>query len=66
VLVIIKFKIMWIPITIGNYVKEHLKKNPNERGNVLKVRFQALENDSPRQGQKISEQGRALLNVPNS
>jgi hypothetical protein len=65
-IVILNFKIMWIPISIDDYVQVHLKKNPNEKENVLKVRIEALENDSPRQGQKILEQGSALLNVPNS
>jgi hypothetical protein len=32
-------KIMWIPITIDDYVKVHLKKNPNEKGNGLRVRI---------------------------
>jgi hypothetical protein len=57
---------MWIPITIDDYVKVHLKKNPNENEKVLRVRTEALENDSPRQGQKILERGSALLNRPNS
>jgi hypothetical protein len=60
------YKIMWIPITIDDYVKVHLKKNPNENEKVLRVRIEALENDSPRQGQKILERGSALLNGPNS
>jgi hypothetical protein len=30
---------MWIPITIDDYVKVHLKKNPNEK--VLRVRIEA-------------------------
>jgi hypothetical protein len=58
----LNFEIMWIPITIDDYVKVHLKKNPNEKEKVLRVRIEALENDSPRQGQKILEQGSALLN----
>ena len=62
----LNFEIMWIPITIDDYVKVHLKKNPNEKENVLRVRIEVLENSSPRQGQKILEQGSALLNGPNS
>ena len=57
---------MWIPITIDEYVKIHLEKNPKENEKVLRVRIESLENDSPRQGQKILEQGSALLNVSNS
>ena len=57
---------MWTPISVNNFAILYLKKNPNEKENVLKVRIEALENDSPRQGQKILEQGSAPLNVPNS
>ena len=56
---------MWIPITIDDYVKIHLQNNPNEKEKVLRVRIEALKHVSPRQGQKILEQGSALLNVPN-
>ena len=59
-------KNMWIPFSIDDYVKVHLKKNSYERENVLRVRIEALENDSPRQGQKNLEQGSVLLNGPNS
>ena len=57
---------MWIPISIDEFVKVHLKKNPNEKENVLRVRIEVLENDSPCQGHKILEQGSALLTGPNS
>ena len=57
---------MWTPISIDDYIKDHLKKNPNENEKVLRVRIEAQENNSPRQGQKILEQGSALLNGPNS
>jgi hypothetical protein len=56
---------MWIPISIDDYVKVLLKKYPNEKENVLRVRIEVLENDSPRQGQNILEQGSARLNRPN-
>jgi hypothetical protein len=39
------FKIMWIPITIDDYVKLHLQKNPNENEKVLKVRIEAALDD---------------------
>jgi hypothetical protein len=32
---------MWIPITIDEYVKIHLQKNPNENEKVLRVRIEA-------------------------
>ena len=57
---------MWILITIDDYIKDHLKKNPNENEKVLRVRIEVLEHDSPRQGQKNFEQGSVLLNGPNS
>ena len=57
---------MWTPITIDDFVKIHLKKNPNENEKVLRVRIEVLEHDSPRQGQKNLEQGSVLLNGPNS
>jgi len=44
---------MRIPITIADYVKHHLENNPNENEKVVRVRIEVLENDSPRQGQKI-------------
>ena len=56
---------MWLPITLDDYIKYHLENNPNENEKVLRVRIEAQENNSPRQGQKILEQGSALLNVPN-
>ena len=31
------YKIMWIPITLDEYLKLHLKKNPNENEKVLRV-----------------------------
>lgn len=61
----LNYKIMWIPISIDDYVKVLLKKYPNEKENVLRVRIEVLENDSPRQGQNILEQGSARLNRPN-
>jgi len=36
---------MWIPITIDDYVKVHLKKNPNENEKVLRVRIEAALDD---------------------
>ena len=36
---------MQIPITIDDYVKVHLKKNPNEKENVLRVRIEAALDD---------------------
>jgi hypothetical protein len=57
---------MRTPISVDKFVKLHLKKNPTENGKVLRVRIKVLENDSPRQGQKILELGSALLNGPNS
>jgi len=36
---------MWIPISIDEYVKVHLKKNPNESENVLRVRLEAALDD---------------------
>lgn len=36
---------MWIPITIDEYVKIHLKKNPNENEKVLRVRIEAALDD---------------------
>jgi hypothetical protein len=36
---------MWIPITIDEYVKIHLQKNPNEKENVLRVRIEAALDD---------------------
>ena len=46
VLVINKnFKIMWIPITIDDFVKLHLQKNPNENEKVLRVRIEAALDD---------------------
>ena len=56
---------MWTPITIDDYIKDHLKKNPNENEKVLRVRIEALKHVSPSQGQKILEQGSALLNEHN-
>jgi hypothetical protein len=56
---------MWILITIDDYIKDHLKKNPNENEKVLRVRIEVLEHDSPRQGQKNLEQGSILLNGTN-
>jgi hypothetical protein len=41
----LNFKIMWIPITIDDYVKVHLKKNPNENEKVLRVRIEAALED---------------------
>jgi len=38
----LNFKIMWIPISIDDYVKVHLNKNPNEKENVLRVRIEVL------------------------
>lgn len=43
--IILNFKIMWIPITIDDYVKVHLKKNPNENEKVLRVRIEAALDD---------------------
>jgi len=57
---------MWIPISIDDYVKVHLKKDPNEDEKVLRIRIKVLEHDSPRQGQKNLRQGSALRNGPNS
>ncbi len=57
---------MWIPISVDEFIKLHLEKNPKENEKVLGVRIEVLENDSPRQGQKILELGSALLNEPNS
>ena len=57
---------MWIPISVDEFIKLHLEKNPKENEKVLRVRIEVLENDSPRQGQKILELGSALLNEPNS
>lgn len=39
------YKIMWIPITIDEYLKLHLKKNPNENEKVLRVRIEAALDD---------------------
>ncbi|MBK9392075.1 MAG: hypothetical protein IPN68_18510 [Bacteroidetes bacterium] len=36
---------MWIPISIDEYVKVHLKKNPNESENILRVRLEAALDD---------------------
>jgi hypothetical protein len=36
---------MWIPVTIDDYVKVHLKKNPNENEKVLRVRIEAALDD---------------------
>lgn len=36
---------MWTPITIDEYVKIHLKENPNEKENVLRVRIEAALDD---------------------
>lgn len=36
---------MWIPITIDEYLKLHLKKNPNENEKVLRVRIEAALDD---------------------
>jgi hypothetical protein len=41
----LNFKIMWIPITIDDYVKVHLKKNSNENEKVLRVRIEAALDD---------------------
>ena len=41
----INYKIMWIPITIDDYVKLHLKKNPKENEKVLRVRLEAALGD---------------------
>jgi hypothetical protein len=38
-------KIMWVPITIDDYVKLHLQKNPNENEKVLRVRIEAALDD---------------------
>jgi hypothetical protein len=42
---------MWTPISVNRFVKLYLKENPNENEKVLRVRIEALENGSPRQGQ---------------
>lgn len=39
------YKIMWIPITLDEYLKLHLKKNPNENEKVLRVRIEAALDD---------------------
>lgn len=39
------YKIMWIPITIDEYLKLHLNKNPNENEKVLRVRIEAALDD---------------------
>ena len=57
---------MWTPISVNNFAILYLKKNPNEKENVLRVRIEVLENDSPCQGHKILEKGSALLTGPNS
>ena len=57
---------MWIPITVDEFVKLHLKEHPEENEKVLRARLEVLENESPRQGQKILEQGNTLLNESNS
>jgi hypothetical protein len=57
---------MWIPISLNKFIELNFKKHPEENEKVLRVRLEALGNDSPRQGQKILEQGSALLNEPNS
>lgn len=36
---------MWTPISIDKYVKVHLKKNPNEIENVVRVRLEAALDD---------------------
>ena len=36
---------MWVPITIDEYVKLHLQKNPNENEKVLRVRIEAALDD---------------------
>ena len=36
---------MWTPISIDKYVKVHLKKNPDEKENVLRVRLEAALDD---------------------
>lgn len=36
---------MWTPISIDKYVKIHLKKNPNEKENVLRIRLEAALDD---------------------
>jgi hypothetical protein len=36
---------MWTPISIDRYVKIHLKKNPNEKEIVLRVRLEAALDD---------------------
>ena len=36
---------MWNPISIDQFVKIHLKKNPNEKENVLRVRLEAALDD---------------------
>jgi hypothetical protein len=41
----LNYKIMWIPITIDEYVKIHLQNNPNENEKVLRVRIEAALDD---------------------
>ena len=36
---------MWIPVTIDEYVKIHLQKNPDENEKVLRVRIEAALDD---------------------
>jgi len=36
---------MWTPISIDKYVKVHLKKNPDEKENVLRIRLEAALDD---------------------
>jgi hypothetical protein len=38
-------KIMWIPITIDEYVKIYLQENPDEKEKVLRVRIEAAIDD---------------------
>ncbi len=40
-----KYKIIWIPVTIDEYVKIHLQKNPDENEKVLRVRIEAALDD---------------------
>lgn len=44
---------MWRPISIDKYVKVHLKKNPDQKENVLRVRIEAAM-DAYRNGLKCS------------
>jgi hypothetical protein len=41
----LKYESMWNPISIDQFVKIHLKKNPNDNEKVLKVRIEAALDD---------------------